>query len=72
MPLIENDYNHKGEQDISWKSKMQQKVAKLETAVDAIEKALEIKLEKQVLQLERKMHQKYLEVEARLAKTKYL
>lgn len=41
---------------------MEQKVAKLETAVDAIEKGLEIKMERQVLELEKKMQQKYMEL----------
>lgn len=70
MPLIENDYNHKPDEDFSWRTKIEQKVAKLETTVDAIEKTLEIKLERQVLELEKKMQQKYLELEARLARPK--
>ncbi len=51
MPLIEdrNENGYKNEEDIGWRTKMEQKVTKLETAVDALQKALEIKLEKQVL-----------------------
>jgi hypothetical protein len=47
---------------------MEQKVAKLETAVDAVEKSLEIRLEKEMLGLERKMMQKFGEIQANVGR----
>lgn len=47
---------------------MEQKVAKLETSVDAIQKELEIKLERQVMEMEKKMAERYNDLEARLTR----
>ncbi len=44
MPLIENDQNHIGTDDMGNRSKLEQKITKLETAIDAIQKEMDIKI----------------------------
>ena len=38
MPLINSEKNHDIDKDVGWRNKMEQKIGKLETSVDAIEK----------------------------------
>lgn len=66
MPLIGNENHHGGDEEVGWRNKMEQKVAKMQTAVDAIQKQLQIKMQKQIMQLQKKMMEKYLELEASL------
>lgn len=44
MPLIENDQNNVVSEEVGNRSKLEQKVSKLETAIDAIQKEMDIKI----------------------------
>ena len=53
MPLIENEENSHNVEEYNGRRKLEQKVGKLETEVDAIEKEMEIRIEKRILQIEK-------------------
>ena len=40
LPLINNENNHEIDPEVGWRTKMEQKVGKLETAIDAIDKQM--------------------------------
>ena len=66
LPLINNENNHEIDPEVGWRTKMEQKVGKLETAIDAIDKQMQIKLEKHMIGLQKKMCAKYEEIKASL------
>lgn len=55
MPILKSEHRKTNEEeDISWQNRMEERVSKLETHLDQVEKSMRIQLEKRIMEVEAK------------------
>lgn len=52
-PILKNQRNEAADENFGWTNRMEQRILKLETNIDSIEKEMQIKIEKRLLEVER-------------------
>lgn len=52
MPILRADHKIKEDEDIGWTNKMEQRILKLETSLDCIDKEMEIAIQKRMIEVE--------------------
>ena len=60
MPILKADPHRRAQdEDFTWHNKIEQRILKLETNLDSIQKEMQIQIEKRVLEVEAKWEQRF-------------
>ena len=63
MPILKSDHRKTNEDDdISWQNRMEERMSRLETHLDELEKTMQIQLEKRVMEVEAKWERRFKEI----------
>jgi hypothetical protein len=67
LPLVERDREEEEEQgEMGWQSKVERKLMRIESSLDAVRKEWEIEMEKKILEVEGQLEDRFQQMKARL------
>lgn len=66
LPLVERDREEEEQGEMGWQSKVERKLMRIESSLDAVRKEWEIEMEKKILEVEGQLENRFQQMKARL------